>query len=96
MARLDLMRNCGDLVLISTVDPDTQQVAAFEELIGSHGGLGGPQTRPMILYPADWEFDTEIVGADAVYTQLRSWMKTATPENAVVDPDELIEAAAAA
>lgn len=95
LARLDAMSNCGDLVLISTLDPDTQQVAAFEELIGSHGGLGGPQTRPMILYPADWELDTEIVGADAVYTQLRSWMKTATPENAVVDPDELIEAAAA-
>ena len=29
-------------------------------------------------------------------TQLRSWMKTATPDNAVVDPDELIETAKAA
>ena len=29
-------------------------VAAFEELIGSHGGLGGWQTRASLLYPADW------------------------------------------
>ena len=68
--RLDAMDNCGDLVLISMFDPDTLQVAAFEELIGSHGGLGGPQTDAMLLYPADWELDAEIVGAEAVYDQL--------------------------
>lgn len=94
LKRLDAMSNCGDLVLISMFDPDTAQVAAFEELIGSHGGLGGPQTNAMILFPADWELTSEIVGAEAVYDQLRSWMRTATAENAVVDPDELVEVAA--
>jgi hypothetical protein len=59
LKRLDGMGNCGDLVLISMLDPDTQQVAAFEELIGSHGGLGGPQTEPMLLYPFEWELKTE-------------------------------------
>jgi len=92
--RLDAMANCGDMVLISVFDPDTQQVAAFEELIGSHGGLGGPQTDAMVLYPADWELDADIVGAEAVYTQLESWMKTATADNPVMDPDELSEVAA--
>jgi hypothetical protein len=48
-------------------------VAAFEELIGSHGGLGGPQTQPIIMYPAEWELDEEIVGAPAVYRQIRRW-----------------------
>ncbi len=94
LVRLDAMGNCGDLALISMLDQDTQQVAAFEELIGSHGGLGGPQTQPVVLYPADWELDADIVGADAVNAQLRKWMRTATPENAVVDPDDLIENAA--
>jgi uncharacterized membrane protein YvlD (DUF360 family) len=94
LARLDSMSNCGDLALISMFDTDTQQVAAFEDLIGSHGGLGGSQTQAMILYPSDWDLEKELVGADAVYQQLRAWMKTATPENAVVDPDELDELAA--
>ena len=44
----------GDLVAISLLDPDTDEVAAFEELIGSHGGLGGPQTHPFIMHPAEW------------------------------------------
>ncbi|MFQ6058813.1 MAG: phage holin family protein [Anaerolineae bacterium] len=42
----------GDLMVNSTLYPDGQ-VAAFEELVGSHGGLGGPQTEPFLLYPAD-------------------------------------------
>jgi uncharacterized membrane protein YvlD (DUF360 family) len=94
LKRLDAMNNCGDLALISMFDPDTIQVAAFEELIGSHGGLGGPQTDALILYPSDWEVETEIVGAEAVYTQLRTWMRHATPENAMIDPDDLAEVAA--
>lgn len=94
LERVDGMSNCGDLVLISMVDPDTDQIAAFEELIGSHGGLGGPQTDAMILYPADWELEADLVGANAVHTQLRSWMKTAAHEKAVVDPEQLAEAVA--
>jgi uncharacterized membrane protein YvlD (DUF360 family) len=94
LARLDGMANCGDLALVSMYDPDSDQVAAFEELIGSHGGLGGPQTRGMLLFPTDWDLDTEIIGADAVNAQLQTWMKSATAENAVMDPDDLDEVAA--
>jgi uncharacterized membrane protein YvlD (DUF360 family) len=46
--------NCGDLVLNSPVYPDGT-VAAYEELIGSHGGLGGEQTDAFILHPGDME-----------------------------------------
>jgi hypothetical protein len=75
LKRLDKMSNCGDLVVLSMIDADTEQVAAFEELIGSHGGLGGPQTEPLILYPADWELDKEpLVGAPAIYEQLMAWL----------------------
>ena len=75
LKRLDSMSNCGDLVLISMLDPHADQVAAFEELIGSHGGLGGPQTDALLLYPSDLELDAElIVGAEAVHAQLRKWL----------------------
>ena len=41
-------------MLISSVDPVTEEVAAFEELVGSHGGLGGWQTEAMLVHPSDW------------------------------------------
>ncbi len=46
--------NAGDLWLISTLYPDGT-VAALEELIGNHGGLGGEQTDAFIFHPADLE-----------------------------------------
>jgi uncharacterized membrane protein YvlD (DUF360 family) len=71
--RLDGMDHVPDLSVISLYDPEFDEVAAFEELIGSHGGLGGPQTEPMLLYPSDWSLDEELVGAPAVYRQIRRW-----------------------
>jgi hypothetical protein len=44
--------NAGDLIVNSTLYPDGT-VAAMEELIGSHGGMGGEQTDAMLLHPAD-------------------------------------------
>jgi hypothetical protein len=73
--RVDGMEHCGDLVAISLLDPETDEVAAFEELIGSHGGLGGYQTRPFIMHPAEWTIDEPIVGAEAVYRQIRRWLE---------------------
>ena len=77
LRRLDAMPNVGDLVLNSRLDPDTQEVAAFEELVGSHGGLGGWQTRAFLLYPAAWRppSDGRLVGAPAVYRQLVAWLE---------------------
>ncbi len=42
----------GDLVVNSTLYPDGT-VAAMEELIGNHGGLGGEQTDAFLLHPGD-------------------------------------------
>ena len=67
----------GDIVVISLLDPETDEVAAFEELIGSHGGLGGPQTKPFILHPSEWTVDEPIVGAEAVYARSgRGWRRS--------------------
>ena len=74
--RLDAIEHVGDLAVLSLYDPETEEIAAFEELIGAHGGLGGPQTRPFLLYPADWDLDlAPLVGAPMVYQQLRRWME---------------------
>ncbi len=74
--RLDEIEHVGDLAVISTYDPETGDIAAFEELIGAHGGLGGPQTKPFLLHPADWELDlAPLLGAPMVYKQLRHWME---------------------
>ena len=44
--------HAGDLMVISTVYPDGT-VAALEELIGNHGGLGGEQTDAFLVHPSD-------------------------------------------
>jgi hypothetical protein len=76
LRRLDELDHVGDIVVISLHDPETGEIAAFEELIGAHGGLGGAQTRPFLLYPADWELDlAPLIGAPMVYQQLRRWME---------------------
>jgi uncharacterized membrane protein YvlD (DUF360 family) len=78
LRRLDAMPDVGDLVLNSRVDPDTDEVAAFEELVGSHGGLGGWQTNAFVLYPASWAAaDEPLVGAPAINRQLVTWLAAA-------------------
>ena len=73
----DAMAHAPDLLLISQFDPELGEVAAFEELIGSHGGLGGPQTEPFILYPAEWWLDEPVpLGAPAIYRNLRRWLES--------------------
>jgi len=76
--RLDSMPNVGDLVLNSALDPETDEVAAFEELVGSHGGAGGWQTKAFLLYPRDWSAPVgQLVGAPAVHRQLVAWLAAA-------------------
>ncbi len=75
LRREDAMTHAPDILFLSQYDPVMGEVAAFEELIGSHGGLGGPQTEPFILHPADWELDEPVpLGAPAVYRNIRRWL----------------------
>jgi putative membrane protein len=75
LRRSDTFPHVPDILVNSVYDPQTGEVAAFEELVGSHGGLGGNQTRPFILFPSDWEMPEEkIVGATSVYSLLKSWV----------------------
>ncbi len=102
LKREDAMAHAPDLLLISQYDPELGEVAAFEELIGSHGGLGGPQTEPFILHPTEWELDEPVpLGAPAVYRNIRRWLESigiqlgrpaaATATAPVITPPEAAE-----
>lgn len=49
--RTDGFPHVADVMVNSMYDPGTGGVHAFEEQIGSHGGLGGEQSRPFLLWP---------------------------------------------
>src|SRR5512139_782120 len=53
----------GDIMVLSTVYPDGT-VAAMEELIGSHGGMGGEQTDSFLLHPNDMNVPVTTNSAD--------------------------------
>jgi uncharacterized membrane protein YvlD (DUF360 family) len=75
LRRTDGFANCPDLLVNCLYDPEANEVAPFEEFMGSHGGLGGWQSRPFALVPSAWrEPETAIVGARAMHNSLRGWL----------------------
>ncbi|MGD2039411.1 MAG: phage holin family protein [Anaerolineae bacterium] len=80
LRRTDSFPDAPDILLNSFCRAEYNEVAAFEELIGSHGGLGGHQTEPFLLFPAGWELEEEdLVGAAAVYQQFKRWLEQLQP-----------------
>jgi uncharacterized membrane protein YvlD (DUF360 family) len=75
LRRTDGFPHCADLMLNSTLWPQFGEVAAFEELVGSHGGLGGTQSFPFVLHPSELEWPAEeVVGAESVHRIFRGWL----------------------
>ncbi|MGB5760854.1 MAG: alkaline phosphatase family protein, partial [Acidimicrobiales bacterium] len=67
--------NCPDLLVNSFYDPVADEGAAFEELIGFHGGLGGRQSRPFVLAPAGLtQPASPLVGARSIHELLKTWI----------------------
>lgn len=83
LRRTDSFKHVPDLLVNSFYDPQKNEAAAFEELIGSHGGLGGAQSFPFILYPAEWELEKlpPIIGAENVYRVLKNRLDVIAGEN---------------
>jgi uncharacterized membrane protein YvlD (DUF360 family) len=65
-----LMARAPDLYVNSAVDPGTLEVAAFEPLVGSHGGLGGWQDRGFLLTPTGFTPEGPLVGGVQVHQHL--------------------------
>ncbi len=86
-ARDDLLRvsrftNAPDIYVNSMYDAAIDEVAAFEELVGCHGGLGGWQTRAILVHPSEMGIDPELlgksgrlIGAEAVHHQMVQWLE---------------------
>ena len=82
--RFDGFPSCPDVVVNSRYDPATDDASPFEPHVGSHGGLGGPQARGFLVYPAELPEPArligaglvggEIVGAEALHRVLRGWL----------------------
>ncbi|WP_438296467.1 alkaline phosphatase family protein [Streptomyces sp. HUAS TT7] len=77
--RTDTFPHTADIMVNSMYDPATGQVHAFEEQIGSHGGLGGEQSHPFLLSPLDLTEPVpdggELVGAEQLHHVLRRWLR---------------------
>jgi hypothetical protein len=69
------MPEAPDLYVNSLLD-DLDEVAAFENLVGCHGGLGGWQDRAVLVHPTALQApDGMVVGADALHRLLVQWLE---------------------
>ena len=72
LKRNSSFKHTPDILVNSFYDAENDEVCAFEELVGSHGGAGGTQSKPFILYPSDWDVpNEEIIGAESIYQILK-------------------------
>ncbi len=84
LLRTDGFEHVADIMVGSFYDPDLDEGCAFEELISFHGGLGGPQTRPFVMYTADLSGpDGPLVGAESVHALLAGWRRELQGDDAV-------------
>jgi hypothetical protein len=75
LRRTSSFDNCPDLLINSFYDTDADEGAAFEELIGFHGGLGGKQSHPFVLAPTNLTQPTEpLVGARSIHDLFKTWL----------------------
>ncbi|WNM24337.1 phage holin family protein [Demequina capsici] len=82
MLRAASFADAPDIYLNSAHDEALDEVYAFEELVGCHGGLGGWQTRALLLHPTDWSVDEDLKdaqgklhGAETLHRQLVRWLE---------------------
>ena len=72
LKRTSSFEHTPDILVNSFYDEEANEVCAFEELVGSHGGAGGDQSKPFILYPSSWKVsDEKIIGAENIYKLIK-------------------------
>ncbi|WP_460070937.1 phage holin family protein [Streptomyces sp. YKOK-I1] len=80
----------ADIMVNSCHDPADGEVLAFEEQIGSHGGLGGAQSRPFLLSPLALSAPVDdggiLTGAEHVHRVLRRWLRESDGPQIPLEP----------
>ena len=71
LRRTNSFSTVPDILVNSFYDKENDEVASFEELVGSHGGLGGTQTKPFIMHPSYWKINDDLIGARSIYHLLK-------------------------
>jgi hypothetical protein len=86
LRRTDSFPHVADLMVNSFYDPQLEEGCAFEELISFHGGMGGPQTRPFVLYPVSFPpiAEGQIVGAETLHDVLAGWRAALQPDDRTI------------
>ncbi|WP_181310021.1 phage holin family protein [Nocardioides campestrisoli] len=77
LARAVLRPEAPDLYVNSLVERDTLDIAAFEELVGAHGGLGGWQESAVLLAPSEFgdSIPDRVEGADQLHQVLLGFLR---------------------
>lgn len=78
LLRTHSFRTCPDILVNSSYSEENKEGHAFEELVGFHGGLGGDQSKPFIIYPREYQqsFTNKIVGAENVHKTFMAVMRS--------------------
>jgi uncharacterized membrane protein YvlD (DUF360 family) len=75
LRRHDSFPHCPDILVNGVYDPESDEIAPFEEFMGSHGGIGGPQMHPFAVVPSAWsDPSAPIVGVEAMHAELMRWL----------------------
>ncbi len=89
LRRAVLLDEAPDLYMNSRVDEETLDIAAFEPLVGAHGGLGGWQDRAVLLVPRELAGvlpEGRIEGADHLHRVLVSMLESLGQRTDLPDP----------
>jgi hypothetical protein len=78
--RLAEYEYAGDIVVNGAYDDEKRWVIGFDDLVGAHGGLGGPQTQPFLMYPSAWTDEApKLVGSVDVHHFLKRHTSESPP-----------------
>ncbi len=86
MRRIADFPHAGDLIVNSTYFPD-KTVAAMEELIGNHGGMGGEQTDAFIFHPPTLDIPPTTNSID-FYHILNDYREAAPPSTTTSETEK--------
>ena len=89
LRRAVLLPEAPDLYMNSRVDEETLDIAAFEPLVGAHGGLGGWQDRAVLLVPRELAGllpEGRIEGADHLHRVLVGMLESLGQRTDLPDP----------
>jgi hypothetical protein len=89
LLRAVMLPEAPDLYMNSRVDAETLDIAAFEPLVGAHGGLGGWQDRAVLLVPRELAGllpEGRIEGADHLHRVLVSMLESLGQRTDLPDP----------